>query len=510
MKTMKKMMALMIAVVLCIAAAVPAFAAQSSNNTITVNNAKAGETYNAYKMLELFVNDTEKPTSYAYTVASDWAGFFDDSNCSVWGTVLEKDATGTYFQAKSGVASETAWNATSDLSAFAEAAAEYAVDNNLTPVATDTPADTTAILNTTVPGYYLVTSTLGSRAMIDTTPGDVTINEKNEEDTIDKTVKEDSTGVYGDSNDVQVGDTVEFKSVLTVVPRSVNVKVHDTMDSGLTLNAGSIKVYSTYDPDDATKNVEYTAATVRAGTGASAPDAGETFTIDIPDSFAATATESQTLTIIYTAEVNSGAVVKDDDGVAIVDQNNKTTVSFGDGTSSTEDSTTTTTHKFEVKKFAAGIDNLANAIFQLKKGDAIVYLIKLDDTNYRVADAAEIAGTAKTHVADNNEVASVATGSLVSDFVTVSSGNTVIWGVDSDSDYSIVEIQAPKGYNMLNPASTDVTVAGTNATVVAVENQTGTELPSTGGIGTKIFYGAGAVLVIGAAVILVSRKRAGE
>ena len=502
MKRMKKLFALLIAMVMVLGMSTSVFAAQSSANTITVNGAKAGETYKAYKMLELYVNDTSNPSAYAYTVASDWANFFADSNSAVWGTVLEKDATGTYFQAKSGVTSETAWSSSSALSAFAEAAAKYAKDNSLTPVDTDTPTGTTATLNTTESGYYLVTSTLGTIAMIDTTPGDVTINEKNSEDTIEKEVKEDSTGSYGESNDVQVGDTVEFKSTVKVAPRSINVVIHDTMDSGLTFSGNSsIKLYT-----DAALTTELASTLYEIKT---TPDTGDTFTIKIKDAFAAETTADAYIYITYTAVVNNAAVVKDANGVAIVDQNNKTKVSFGDGTTSTEDSTTTTTHKFEVKKYATGIDNLANAIFQLKKGETVVNLIKLDDTNYRVADATEATtGTAATHVAANNEVATVAANSLVSDFVTVSSGNTVIWGLDSDSDYSIVEIQAPKGYNMLNPASTPVTVESTNATVISVENQSGTELPSTGGIGTTIFYVIGAILVIGAGVVLVSRRRA--
>ncbi len=511
-KILAKVLAFMIAVVMIFTISMPVMAAQSSANTITVNNAKVGETYKAFKMLELYVNDTSNPTAYAYTVASDWADFFADINSAVWGTVLEKDATGTYFQAKSGVNSETAWSATSDLSAFAEAAAKYAADNYLTPVDSKTcgTEETSVVLNTTESGYYLVTSTLGTRAMIDTTPGNVEINEKNQEDTIEKTVKEDSTGEYGESNDVQVGDTVEFKSVATIVPRSINVKIHDTMDSGLTLNANSIKVYSTYIGPDSEDNVEYSAATVRAGTGDSAPDAGDTFTIDIPDSFAATATESKTLTIIYTAEVNAAAVIKDENGVAVVDQNNKTAVQFGNGTSSTEDSTTTTTHKFSVFKHAKNsTDNLANAIFQVKKDGTALNMVKLDDNNYRIVDDTETTA-AVSHVKANQEVETRAAGTIVSDFVTVASGDIVIWGVDADSDYTIEEIQAPKGYNMLNPASKEVHVESNNSTRIDVENNSGTELPSTGGIGTTIFYIVGGLLAVGAGVVLVAKKRMGK
>lgn len=499
MKHAKKLVSLLVALVMVLSMSVTAFAAQSSTNTITVKGAKPGETYKAYKMLELVVNDTANPTAYTYTAASDWADFFDDSNIAVWGTVLVKDEQG-YFTAKEGVNSETAWDAGSALSAFAEAAAKYAADNHLTAVSTATceSGATSVVLNTTESGYYLVTSTLGTRAMIDTTPGNVEINEKNSEDTIEKTVQEDSTGSYGASNDAQVGDTVEFKSVATIVPRSINVKIHDTMDSGLTLNASSIALYT-----DEALTTAYAGAAVRTGTNA---DTGDTFTIDIPDTFAATATEDQKLYIVYTAEVNAAAVVKDGSGVAIVDQKNKTHVSFGDNTSSTEATTTTTTHKFTVHKYATDVTNLANAIFQVKKNGTVVNLVKLDDTNYRIVDDTET-GEAVSHKGENQEVVSRDAGTIVSDFVTVASGDIVIWGVDSDADYAIEEIQAPKGYNMINPATVSVTVDANNSTTVNVENKSGAELPSTGGMGTTIFYVVGSILLIGAAVLLITKKR---
>ena len=91
--------------------------------------------------------------------------------------------------------------------------------------------------------------------------------------------------------------------------------------------------------------------------------------------------------------------------------------------------------------------------------------------------------------------------------MTVASGDIVIWGVDSDEDYSITELQAPKGYNLLNPPTKEVTVNADNSTRIEVENYSGTELPSTGGIGTTILYIIGAILVLGAGILLVVRRR---
>jgi len=52
---------------------------------------------------------------------------------------------------------------------------------------------------------------------------------------------------------------------------------------------------------------------------------------------------------------------------------------------------------------------------------------------------------------------------------------------------------------------------GTNGGVSGtIENNKGTQLPSTGGIGTALFYLAGGVMAVGAGVILVTKKRIGK
>jgi LPXTG-motif cell wall-anchored protein len=75
----------------------------------------------------------------------------------------------------------------------------------------------------------------------------------------------------------------------------------------------------------------------------------------------------------------------------------------------------------------------------------------------------------------------------------------------------LVESTVPQGYN--KAADSTFTIAGNDYTTTNLEqtttvtNQSGTELPSTGGIGTTIFYIIGAILVIGAGVVLVTRRR---
>jgi len=84
-----------------------------------------------------------------------------------------------------------------------------------------------------------------------------------------------------------------------------------------------------------------------------------------------------------------------------------------------------------------------------------------------------------------------------------------IQGLNTET-YVLTETDAPDGYNLLEGTKDLVVTAGTNAIELTVENETGTVLPSTGGIGTKLFYVVGAILVIGAGVVLVARKRVEE
>ena len=76
----------------------------------------------------------------------------------------------------------------------------------------------------------------------------------------------------------------------------------------------------------------------------------------------------------------------------------------------------------------------------------------------------------------------------------------------ANGSYYFEETEAPEGFNKLTARTDATTITDANATI-RVTNQSGTELPSTGGIGTTIFYIIGAILVIGAGVVLVTRRR---
>ena len=83
--------------------------------------------------------------------------------------------------------------------------------------------------------------------------------------------------------------------------------------------------------------------------------------------------------------------------------------------------------------------------------------------------------------------------------------DAVIYGLDGDSTYTLREIKAPDGYNLLKD---DVKVVmGDDNKVQPIVNNAGSVLPSTGGIGTTVFYILGGLLAVGALVVLITNKR---
>ena len=459
MKKTKRIATVLLALVMVLSLSVCAFAAGA--NSITVNGAQGGETYKIYKMLDLKV-DLGK-NAYSYTVNAEWNAFFTGEGAGAAYVTINDAGYVTWKDGK---------NSAADMEAFAKAAAKYASDNNVAAVATQAPAtDGSFVFENLDAGYYLITSTNGTLAMVDTTPANpnAVVDEKNPNPTIDKEVKEDSTNEWGDSNSAQIGDTVYFRTAVNLQHGAKNYVLHDKMGDELTLNADSITVVGL------TKDTDYTVVTTGLTDGCD-------FEVRFTQSYLDTIAAPTTLVVEYNAVLNENAKVE---SVAL----NETQLTWGDKNHTEWDKTETNTYKFEVLKYA-GADTakhpLAGAVFQLKDASGkVVKLVKVSDTEYRVANGNE--------------------AGAVDSFTTVATGNIVIKGVDLDK-YTLVETEAPEGYNKLKDP-VEVIVNADNALVVEVPNNTGAELPSTGGIGTTIFYVVGGILVVGAAVVLTTRKR---
>ena len=470
MKKTKKLVSLLLALAMIFAMSLSVFAAET--NSIQVNNAQGGETYKIYKMLDADVNPDKTAYSYTLPAASPWRNFFETGAGADY--VEIKDVDGTDY-----VTWKDSKTSASDYEAFGKAAAAYAATaaNGVTPAATQTPAaDSDITFDGLDSGYYLITSTNGTLSMVETTPqqSTVTVNEKNPNPTIKKEVEEGSS--FGQNNSAQIGDTVNFRVKINVKKGAKNYVMHDKMEDGLTFNKDSVQIASL------TKGTDYT---VNTPTGAAAPTDDCTFEIRFADSYLNNITADTELTVTYNAVLNEKADVTNG-------EKNEVQLKWGDNNQTEWGTTTTKTYQFEILKYDKA-DNtkkpLADAEFKLLKADGTeVKVVKVSDTEYRVANGNE-------------------SGAGVP-IVTVANNKIVVKGVDL-AEYQLEETKSPHGYAKLSvPKKFEVKEGQT--VLVEVENTAGNTLPSTGGMGTTLFYVVGGILVIGAAAILILRKRASD
>ena len=514
MKNITRVLALLLALILVLGLVVTGFADAASGSStdtkgkITINDAVVGQTYRIYRILELESysrDDTEaRNGAYSYKAASTEWGNFISGEGNEYFTVTDDSTAGNV------AAGYVSWKGNTDaarVATFAKAALAYATaDVNGRPrIAADytfTATTNTVVFNgnddTGLPlGYYLLDSSLGTLCSLDTTNSEVTIKEKNAVPANEKKVQEDSkvgkTDEYGTENDADIGQTVNFKSTITAQPGAENYVFVDTMSSGLTYNKDA-KVYT----DDTMAN-ELTSTYYTADHEAT----GEpTFTITFTKEYLDSIKAETPLYVKYSAVLNENATI------GATGNTNKSVLKYGDATntkSTLESVTTTKTWEVKVFKFhqkdATNQTALEGAKFTLSKntdGTDPIKLIKLTDASkpntYRVAKTGETA---------------------ITEITTDTTGKFTIQGLDSDT-YYLTEKEAPKGYNKLKDpikividenGNVKVNNATTPVTEVGVENKTGAEMPSTGGIGTTVFYVVGGILAVGAAVLLVTKKR---
>ena len=473
MKHMKKLASLLLALVMVLSLGTTAFA-EGETGSITINDAVVGQTYTIYQILDL-ESYNESANAYAYKATTAWNTFINSD--AIKGTYMEVDAQGY-----------VTWKDGADAAAFAKAAQKYAKDNSIANQGSVTATTTTVSFTGLDLGYYLVDTTLGTLCSLDTTNPDVVMEEKNEVPTNVKTVEEDSTGNYGEKNDADIGQTVNFKSTITAQAGAENYVFHDTMSAGLTYT-GVTGITLNGTAVDASN---YTVVTEGLTDGC-------TFEVRFTQAFCDTLKANDQIVISYTATLNENAVIAGEGNP------NTSKLSYGDSSNTkyTPDSQTKTcTWDVDVFKYTMDGETekaLAGATFTLSKnadGSNPIALVSEGNNVYRVAKTGE-------------------TGT-VTEITTDATGKFTIKGLDADT-YYLTETKAPAGYNKL--AGPVTIVIGENGVVngtteapqgvdeVKVLNQSGTELPSTGGMGTTIFYIIGAILVIGAAVLLIARKR---
>lgn len=498
MKLIKKMLAIMFAFMMVVGMGTKVNAEENESTTattgtITIGNAVDGQTYSIYKVLELESYDTDNGL-YSYKPVDAWKEFFQIADA----TAGKEKGAGSDFVTidENGYAT---WKSGADVKQFANLALEYAKSKSITPVTKQKIKDETLEFKELKFGYYLVDSSVGALCGLNTTNPTVTINEKNGTPTVEKKVKEDSTKKFGLSNTADIGQTVEFQTIITAQPGAQNYVLHDRMDAGLTFT-GNVSVSLKKNGQEQTTltnndNKDYVLITSELGETAPTCTFHIEFTTVLCDSLSA----GDQIIISYSATLNENAVVKGEGN------KNETWLKYGNGTDTAYSTTTTKTYEIPVFKYAKK-DNvekgLAGAKFTLSKnanGSSPINLIKVSDETETTELTYRVAKEGETPTA--------------TEITTPSKGKFVIQGLDADT-YYLTETEAPKGYNKLAAPITVVIDANgkvildrTEVTTVNVENKTGTLLPSTGGMGTTIIYMAGAILVIASGIVLVSKMK---
>ena len=456
MKSIKKLICMLFMLVLSV---VNVSAAEKG--TITINKAIVNESYNIYKVLDLETYDKVN-NHYIYRAASGWETFLDGATDYLEARNENGDK---YYVWKDGVDKSRAKE-------FAEKAYKYAKDNNITPTMTKKATSTSVVFDNLDLGYYLVDSSVGALLHLTTTNPTATVNEKNTlNPNVDKNVLENSTGVYGKENDDMIGSTINYKSTITTGAGYGSYVLYDKMDKGLTFNVNSVVVKIGDDVVEANNYVVKTNVT------------DYTFVIEFNDEFILKQPKNTNIDVYYTATLNKDATIEGDGN------KNETFLKYGNNITTDKKKTITYTYAFEIIKTNKEGVELTGAEFILldKLGNEIKVILKDEETKtYRIATGNEIG-------------------------VNIKAGKATIEGLDKDS-YKLKEVVSPEGYNKLTSpvefrvnGKTNVTII--ERTLVNVINYTGSELPETGGIGTKLFITSGLSLVLICGLVLVTKLR---
>ncbi len=458
MKTTKRFMTLALAVLLTLALAIPAMAAEGTG-TISVTRA-TGATGDptVYSIYQIF--DTNPVVGgHTYKLTEAFAGF---------------TAPGYFSVNNSGyVVWEKNPHSVADAAAVAQLAKKYMTGKTITPVGTVTAGSTTDV----APGYYLLVPAEGpcGVVMVEAAGVIAEVQEKTTADghpTVEKLVFEDSTNRYQTFNTVDYGQTIQYQTIITVGAKAENYILHDQMDDHIEYtNAFTLLRDGNVLP--ATNNYEIV----------NNPDDETcdcTFHVVFTETLCKSLHDGAKIVVQYTGKLKPGAETQ-------TAHKNTTWLTYKTGVPSNKSTVSTATFSVTVHKKDQAGNALAGATFVMKDNVGSYYS---KDSN-------------------GNVIWTTLENAMKLETTTENNGTIVFDGVDAEN-FVLEEIVVPNGYTGITNVEA-TTKVGTNGEgeneYVEVENILGEALPETGGIGTTVFYVVGIVLVLGALATLVIIKR---
>jgi len=566
---MKKFLALALALALCFAMAIPAMATEGENvaagktQTLTLENPTPGHTYSVYQIFTGDVGTKDGKDALANIKYGVNFGGFDADALQTAGTAVDSSVTDAILGAGEGFASDL-------LAALRDKEKPYktmgpAEEGNPLTVEVETGyyliVDNGSDADDTV------------SALMVQIIGDTSVKTKTTDTTMDKTVETVNPGEFTDDAGHTIGEVFQFKLEAKIPVAQLSsfdkymIRFKDTMSDGLTfVKINSVQVENGDEISADGYKFKYTNKEYEALDQEPEIKAGVSFTVEIENLFDfigekdwPTVTDEDTgleyvkVVLTYDAYLNENAIVMGtgtgEGGTVLGNDNaNKNTGSL-DFTRNPDDEGTGSTTPDETYVFTLQIDGtkykdeigdknlLEGAGFTLyyaeqdgdkwTKGEAINFK-KNDKGDFVVYTGNETEGVTKeikTGTDGKFVFNGLGPGNYILSETTVPEGGynrsadiliTVTEG-EKDPDTHTITCTVTKKYignedvtdEDADKLNQDAPVAGDGAAIQVV-NKTGTLLPSTGGIGTTIFYAVGAALVVGAGILLFVKKRMGS
>lgn len=514
MKLMKRILAIVCTFVMIISMATgvnavdntSAAAATQPKGSITLENAVVGDEYKVYKILTL--ESYVKDKAYSYKRNGDgWDKFIN----STQGTQFFESNENGYVKLKSTADNDTAARKIAIYAiGFAQANRDTVTPTKTVRAEATSKTETTKVVfNDLELGYYVVESTSGTACAITTTDPDATIKDKHDNPSVNKIIEHG--GVVKDNhkmNSVNLGETVYFETTINVKPGAKNYVLHDTMDS----NLENFFVYEVYCNLPNSKNQNTSLATtgaenekmvnVRPGAfNSEKPTDGCTFELSFTNLFYTTYRqqidrgELTKIYVKYYATVGNKAPIN-------TAMKNTTYLTYGENNLETDKSETETyTYGIPVFKYTGTNTPLADAKFILSKVE-----------NATEADAIKFTSNGAFYRYTIDQTNGGGNTTLVSP----TEGRFEIQGLEAGT-YYLKETEAPKGYNKIQKSIKieileDGSIKVDNNAItgdVRVQNNRGSILPSTGGMGTTLIYVVGSILVLASGIVLFSKRKEG-